>query len=219
MKTTAKGVRASRNPGISGLSPSRRRRSPGPERRRYCPCLERLEERCVLDGGPAASPPGGGILTASPPVNASQWANNQAETTIAIDPTNPQRLFTSAVSFSNANGLFAAYSTDGGVNWNRRIMAMGVATGNDSLPAAADDPQAAFDQFGNLFLVYRTLGQVQQGTSTAIGNNTLTDTNPGQPWATNMWQNHTITVMPPGADPQTRTIVSNTGTVITVNAA
>ncbi len=82
-------------------------------------------------------------LLSGPVVNISRRSGNQAESTIAINPTNPDNV----VAFSNegsANAIFRAYSFDGGLTW----------TGDDILPGACCDGQAVFDSFGNLFLVY-----------------------------------------------------------------
>lgn len=76
-------------------------------------------------------------------VNASKRTGNQSETTIGINPTNPNNV----VLFSNegsASAIFHAYSFDGGVTW----------TGGDILSGACCDGQCVFDSFGNLFFVY-----------------------------------------------------------------
>ncbi len=92
-------------------------------------------------------------LYGSTVTNVSQSPGYQGETTIAIDPKDPTRLF--VASNSSAGGLFSASSTDGGVNWVRRVLAAGV----DGLPPANGDPKAVYDQFGNLFLAYLTEGR------------------------------------------------------------
>jgi subtilisin-like proprotein convertase family protein len=81
-------------------------------------------------------------------VNASRRAGNQTEPTIAVNPANPAQLF--LASNLDGTGLFAASSTDGGASWTSRTL----AGGSDGLPVACCDAQAAFDPFGNLFLVY-----------------------------------------------------------------
>jgi hypothetical protein len=81
-------------------------------------------------------------LEGGPVVNISARHDNQAETTIAINPTNPDNI----VAFSNeqsANAIFRACSFDGGLTW----------AGDDILFGACCDGQAVFDSFGNLFLV------------------------------------------------------------------
>jgi cell division septation protein DedD len=77
-------------------------------------------------------------------VNASATAGNQAESFVNVNPTNTNNL----VATSNdpgTNSIFRAYSTDGGTTWTRGTIATGVA---------CCDGQAAWDTFGNLFLVY-----------------------------------------------------------------
>src|SRR5262249_30151118 len=79
-----------------------------------------------------------------PVVNVSATLGNQAESFVNVNPTNTNNL----VAFSNDSGtpsIFRAYSTDGGANWTRGTVATGVA---------CCDGQAAWDAFGNLFLVY-----------------------------------------------------------------
>jgi hypothetical protein len=88
-------------------------------------------------------------ITVGPNVNVTALAGNQAEGTIAIDPTNPQRLFEA----SNP-GSTAAVSNNGGTSWTR----FSVGTGADGLPVSCCDNVAVFDQFGNLFLVYIGVG-------------------------------------------------------------
>ncbi len=86
-------------------------------------------------------------------VNTSRLAGNQSEAAIALDPTNPNRLFV----FSNmeGNGLFAVYSTNAGASWRYTDPSDGtIADGGDSLPAACCDPSATWDRFGNLFISY-----------------------------------------------------------------
>jgi hypothetical protein len=96
-----------------------------------------------------------GNAVASENVNISRTTGNQAEQAIAIDPTNPNRVF--MVSNATGNFLQGAFSTDGGLTWTRRNM----ATGSDGLAAACCDPSLAWDAFGNLFLVYLISGASQ----------------------------------------------------------
>jgi len=62
---------------------------------------------------------------------------------VNVNPTNPNNLV--ATSNTNSNSIFRAYSTDAGATWTRGTIATGVA---------CCDGQAAWDTFGNLFLVY-----------------------------------------------------------------
>src|SRR4051794_9010046 len=78
-----------------------------------------------------------------PVVNVSATTGNQAESFINVNPTNPNNLV--ATSNTNSNSIFRAFSTDAGATWTRGTIATGVA---------CCDGQAAWDSFGNLFLVY-----------------------------------------------------------------
>src|SRR5436190_15493551 len=78
-----------------------------------------------------------------PVVNVSATTGNQAESFVNVNPTNPNN--TVATSNTNSNSIFRAYSTDAGATWTRGTVATGVA---------CCDGQAAWDSFGNLFLVY-----------------------------------------------------------------
>ncbi|MEO6458060.1 MAG: S-layer homology domain-containing protein [Chloroflexia bacterium] len=88
----------------------------------------------------------------APVVNVSQRTGNESESFVVINPTNPNNI----VAFSNlspgGSSIFRGYSTDGGVTWTRGTVATGVA---------CCDGQAAFDMFGNLFLVYLNNGASQ----------------------------------------------------------
>ncbi len=79
----------------------------------------------------------------APAVNVSARSGNESESFVVVNPTNPNNL----VAFSNltSNSIFRAYSTDGGATWTRGTVATNVA---------CCDGQAAWDTFGNLFLVY-----------------------------------------------------------------
>ena len=100
-------------------------------------------------------------------VNVSRMRGNQTEGTIAIDPTNPNRLFAASNMGSgrdpdlgpndpipNEAALFGATSTNGGIDWATREFANGNVFGGDNLPVACCDPSAEFDQFGNLWFTY-----------------------------------------------------------------
>src|SRR5207245_9367314 len=82
-----------------------------------------------------------------PVVNVSATLGNQAESFVLVNPTNANNL----VAFSNTNSasIFRAYSMDSGATWTRGTVATGVA---------CCDGQAAWDTFGNLFLVYINSG-------------------------------------------------------------
>ncbi len=89
-------------------------------------------------------------VTGTTETDVSQMPGNQTDGTIAVDPTSPNssRLF--SASAEEGTGLFVASSGDGGVTWTGKT----IAAGGDSLPVAGGQPQAAFDQFGNLYLAY-----------------------------------------------------------------
>jgi len=114
--------------------------------------LEPLESRQLLSTHPGASAPIAAKVTSahSPTnINLSRMPQNQAEGAIAIDPSNPSRIF-AASNLEFDDGLFATYSTNGGVTWSSRT----VAGGADGLIPAISDPTVAFDAFGNLYLGY-----------------------------------------------------------------
>ena len=77
-------------------------------------------------------------------INVSARSGNESESFVVVNPTNTNNL----VAFSNLtteNSIFRGYSTNGGATWTRGTVATNVA---------CCDGQAAWDTFGNLFLVY-----------------------------------------------------------------
>lgn len=97
-----------------------------------------------------ASLPAAGAQAAPPAnVDLSPFAGNQAEGAIAVDPSNPRRIFAVAMNATPSFGLVAARSSDGGATWTR-----GYLTGAEGLPLAQADPSVAFDSYGNLYLSY-----------------------------------------------------------------
>jgi hypothetical protein len=98
--------------------------------------VESLETRCLLT-----------TLNVGPNYNTNQTgvSGSYNETTIAIDPTDPtdSTLFTAA---NPSSTTMWRHSSDGGVTWQTSSLA--------GIPAACCDAQAAFDQFGNLFVTY-----------------------------------------------------------------
>ncbi len=81
-------------------------------------------------------------------VDMSKMLGSEEETTIAINPKNPNNLFAAAIGAST--GQVASVSFDGGATWATRVM----SSGSDGTPVACCDASAAFDQFGNLFMTY-----------------------------------------------------------------
>jgi hypothetical protein len=202
------------------MTDTRTRRAPRPEaggRRRYLPRLERLEGREC----PAT-------LSVGTNLNLTQLRDNQTEGTIAIDPTDPDRMFVASMSFHGGyvgtapDGLFASYTTTGANGtWYDRSMATG-GPGGDDLPMALGRPNAAFDDFGNLFLTYFTASPLQMGTSTGATNTTLTDST--RNWGTNEFSSHgngyvDVWWTAGGTDYfQRRSISSNNGTTLTISS-
>ena len=101
-------------------------------------------------------------LNSLPVSNVTALQGSQAEGTIAVDPTNPDRVFAAGVDATKhgsiVRGFPVALSDDGGVTWTSRS----IADGTDGFPRACCDPRAVFDQFGNLFLTYATAGDDDQ---------------------------------------------------------
>jgi hypothetical protein len=104
------------------------------------PLLELLEPRALFDATVTV-----GVPTV---VNVSHEAGQQSEGTVAIDPTNPLRVF--AASNESGVSLLGATSDDGGITWAPAQF----AGATDLLPQACCDPSAAWDEFGNLFFAY-----------------------------------------------------------------
>src|SRR5436309_1124354 len=108
----------------------------------------------------ASAPPkaiGAVTLTVGPNVNISKSSGDNAEECIAINPTNPYNLFA-----SETWNLVTKYSTNGGVTWNNSNVS--------ALPSSLGDVAAAWDTFGNLFLVrFGTSQRIAVGLSTNRG--------------------------------------------------
>jgi hypothetical protein len=106
--------------------------------------LEALEARTLLTISPSSLMVGTNVNIAQ----STQQGQGQAETTIAIDPTDStdSRLFAASNAAASASNHFAAYSTNGGVTWNPSDVS--------KIPTGRVDEQATFDQYGNLFLTY-----------------------------------------------------------------
>jgi hypothetical protein len=97
-------------------------------------------------------------LTVGPNVNISKSFGNNAEECIAINPRNPLNLFV-----SDTWALMTRYSLDGGLTWNDSNLS--------ALPASAGDVSAAFDTFGNLYLIrFGTSFRIAVGLSTNGGS-------------------------------------------------
>jgi Ca2+-binding RTX toxin-like protein len=83
-------------------------------------------------------------------VNVSQQPKNQNEPAIAIDPSDPMRMF-EASNNEAAGSLIVAFSTDGGATWTSRELS--VVT-DPTIKQPNGDPSVLFDRFGNLYLAY-----------------------------------------------------------------
>ena len=104
----------------------------------------------ALAAGPAYAVP---TVTVGPNVNTMTRLGNEAEVTIAVNPTNPQQIFVA----SNP-GTTASNSADGGMTWNQFRIGTGPAPAGDGFPNSCCDNVAVWDNFGNLFLSYLTFG-------------------------------------------------------------
>ena len=82
-------------------------------------------------------------------INLSKMRGSQSEGAVAVDPTNPSRIFVVS-NIDRGDGLFTSRSSDGGAHWSKTL----IADGFDDLVPACCDPSAAFDEFGNLFVGY-----------------------------------------------------------------
>jgi hypothetical protein len=123
------------------------------------PVVEPLESRTLLSASIQFPVPA--------PVDVSRLAGPEAEESIAVDPTNPKRIF--VASNRTGGSLFGASSSDSGATWTGREF----ATGMDGLPRACCDPSAAYDSFGNLFFAYLNAvnGRIEMLVSTDNGQN------------------------------------------------
>jgi hypothetical protein len=79
-------------------------------------------------------------VTIGPNINISQSSASDAETAIAVNPTNTKNLFVTCT----ATAVFK-FSNDGGASWQDSNVG--------SLSSSNGDQQLAWDQFGNLFMV------------------------------------------------------------------
>ena len=104
-------------------------------------CIEGLEPRQML----TATPVGSAIIS-----NASEHIGPQVNPTIAIDQSNPSRLY--MVSDNNLGSIFFSRSTDGGSTWTGQVL----FDGSTPFPQAQGAPSLATDKYGNLFMAYRS---------------------------------------------------------------
>jgi hypothetical protein len=107
------------------------------------------------DAGGSDSTPSSRRISPIANVNVSRMSGNQAETAVAINPTNPDNVVVTS-NLETFGGLLEAYSLDGGASWATRI----IATGGE-LGAACCDSSLAFDSFGNLFMTYLVYSSIR----------------------------------------------------------
>jgi hypothetical protein len=93
---------------------------------------------------PAAAPAQGVAVPVPRNFDVSQLPGNEAENTIAVNPTNPQNVVAIACP---ARGLVIGVSFDGGRTWARRVIHPGYPSCDEGL---------AWDRYGNLWLTHLT---------------------------------------------------------------
>jgi hypothetical protein len=101
----------------------------------------------------------------APNFDVSQRPGNEAENTIAVNPTNPQNVAAMACAVgSTSGGLFLGVSFDGGKTWTRRLFATAAQVGHTC------DEDLAWDRYGNLWMSHLTANfKVFVGVSTDGG--------------------------------------------------
>ncbi|MDZ4811543.1 MAG: thermonuclease family protein [Pseudomonadota bacterium] len=106
------------------------------------------------DAAAAATLPDASRAAGTPDTNASKKSGDDNECAVVIDPTNTQRLFQSCNTSSA--GLFAAFSSDGGLTWGYPDPAdKTIADGDPGQGQnSCCDPTLAWDRFGNLYVTY-----------------------------------------------------------------
>lgn len=114
-------------------------------------------------------------------VNAIAPENDQLpvqnESSIAVNPRNPNNLLGSAVDYRGNSSTWAYYSTDGGRSWNN--ITLGTARPGWT---SSNDPSVCFDHNGRGYLMYggfRRTGNVQFGENAVFVSST---TDGGKTW-------------------------------------
>jgi hypothetical protein len=187
LKVTAQPIAATRNEPFSGVVATFTSTAPDIKAERFSATIDWGDGTAVADADGISQPGGPGtpflisgshtyaqagafpvIVTVNDPLNSaftstianlSQGPDNESSGSIAVDPSNPLRLFAVSSNFSTEkgrNGILASYSTDGGITW--QFSDPGdhlIADGNDNLIAAYGLPKAAFDESGTLFVTYQ----------------------------------------------------------------
>ena len=107
--------------------------------------------------------PGRAALPVPANLNASRLTGNQAEQTVAVNPTNPRNIVVLSNLPIAGPGLFESYTFDGGATWTGRA----VADGTDTIGPSCCDPSLSFDSYGNLFMSY-LLSSLPNGIPVAL---------------------------------------------------
>jgi hypothetical protein len=94
------------------------------------------------------------VQVAAPNVDVSRRQGNESETTVAVNPTNPQNVVIASNVAGREPGMFEGVSFDGGATWTTKIVGNG-----DALGFACCDPSLSFDESGNLFFTYLIQGE------------------------------------------------------------
>ena len=82
--------------------------------------------------------------------DSSAIAGNEAEDAIAVNPTNPSNIVTQSTLPGPVSGLSSNVSFNGGRTWTRGV----IGGPGDPLGEICCDQQLAWDQYGNLWMVY-----------------------------------------------------------------
>ena len=149
-----------------------------------------LAASAVIVLASASSALGVPVLSVGPNVDISRFADNESETTVAVNPTNPDNIVVVS-NIAHADGMWRAVSFDNGATWTSGP----IADGTDDLGQACCDPNGSFDSYGNYFLVYldARAKKVQTAYSTDGGStlhflatidhsDNASPTNNGQKW-------------------------------------
>ncbi len=120
----------------------------------------------VLAVAPASGALAAPVLNVGANHDISGFADNESETTVAVNPLNPRNIVVVS-NFAVADALMKSVSFDGGGSWSTSM----IADGTTDLGVACCDPNSAFDGYGNYFLVYLDLRakKVQSAYSTDGG--------------------------------------------------
>ena len=99
-------------------------------------------------------------------IDVSTATGNEAEDAIVVNPTNPQNIVAMSTLADVPSGLLEGVSFDGGQTWVRQVIGDG-----DELGEICCDQQLAWDDYGNLWMVYllNTNGNVPIALSTDGG--------------------------------------------------